>query len=177
MIFKFTDEEELKLVTQFVQWIDSIYDRSAVETIDRLAHKLEQCTGMIELSEEHQDNDDYNELICLYNIVKILDDISAEHVNAADTVYRVLKDYVTPSDVPRFLAMLNDNGIDPGWCDGMFENWASEEALGILAIDCMEIQSQHHVDMTRVYNWMSENKPTPNTNWKVESEKYHKEVF
>ena len=177
MIFKFTDEEQLKLITEFVSMIDKIYDESAVETISRLSHKLEHCNGMITLSEEHQDNDDYNELKCLYNIVKILNDVSAEHVNAAGDVYAVLKDYWSPSDVPRFLAMLNENGIDPGWCDYMFEHWASEEGIGQLAIDCMDIQSKHHVLMTGVYDWLNNNDPIKGTDWTVEAKKYRKEVF
>ena len=167
MIYKFIDEEQLKYVTEFAKMINNLYDHSAVETIDRVVYKLEHCTGMIELSEDTRDNNDYNELICLFNIVKMMNDISAEHVNAADDVYRVLKDYVSPSDVPRFLAMLNENGIDPGWCDYMFEHWASEEGMGQLAIDCM----------TGVYDWLNNNDPTPGTDWTAEARIYRKEVF
>jgi hypothetical protein len=177
MIFKFACPEDLKNVTEFAKMVNNIYDHSAVETIDRVAHKLEQSDGTIELSEDTHDNNDYNELVYLFNIVKILNDISAEHVNSADNVYRVLKDYVSPSDVPRFLAMIEENNIDPGWCDYMFEHWASEEGMGQLAIDCMDIQLKHHVSMTGVYDWLNNNDPTPGTDWTVEAKKYRKEVF
>ena len=177
MIYKFASQEELKNVTEFAKMINNIYDHSAVETIDRVAHKLEHSDGTIELSEDTHDNNDYNELICLYNIVKILNDVSAEHVDSAGNVYSVLKDYVVPSDVPRFLAMLKENDIDPGWCDSLFDDWVSGEGLGILAISCMEIQVKHHIDMTNVYSWLNTNEPIPGTNWKEEVAKYRKEVY
>lgn len=177
MIFKFANAIDQKMVSEFVDMIDKIYEQSAVETISRLSHKLKACDGTVELNEDHTDNDDYNELKCLYNIVKILNDVSAEHVNAADDVYIVLKDYWSPSDVPRFLSMLKENSIDPGWCDYMFEHWASGEGLGQLAIDCMEIQSKHNVLMHGAYHWMETNEPTPGIKWDKDAAKYRKEVF
>ena len=177
MIFKFTDEAELKIVTELVRLVNNIYDHSAVETISSLLHSLERCNGMIYLDEDERNNNDYNELVCLFNIVKMFSNLGEEDVSAADTVYKVLKDYAVPSDVPRFVAMLADFSINPRYCASLFEAWASEEAFGPIAIECMEIQAEHNVNMTGPYTWMQNNDPNPEVKWEEDAAKYRKEVF
>ena len=176
MVIQFEDEQQLKQVTQVVKSIAGIYDHSAVECLSTLTNKLEKCTGMIDLLEDHRDNDDYNEVICLFNIMKVIVDVGADEYNACGDIYTELKKRTSSSDVPRFLEMLRDYHVPAEYCTDLFKNWCSGEGTAVLAEDCLGIQTAHNIIMTPVWNWVCNNDASSETDWIEEVNKYKEAI-
>ena len=180
MVVTFEDKEQLQNISNLANQVENIYDHSAVETISRTAAALRAAVKDgkldVELCDEHEDNDDYNEIKCLFYMCKLLNNIGADEVNAGIEMYSKLKPICVKSDVPRFLHMLKDLNVDPHWCRQLFGDWCSGEGLGQIALDCMDIQDKHKVNLTHVFKWCENEKPNPETNYKSELEVYDKKV-
>ena len=180
VVVTFDDKEQLEAISNLANWIEKIYGHSAVATISETASILraskEQGNLDVELSDNHEDNDDYNEVKCLFYICKLANNIGADEVNAGIDMYQKLKPICVKSDVPRFLHMLKEFNVDPHWCRRLFSDWCSTESLGQIALDCMEIQVKQEINMTHVYHWCSEEEPNADTNYKQELEVFDKEV-
>lgn len=180
MVVTFYDKEQLEAISNLADWIEKVYEHSSVATISETASILraskEQGNLDVELSDNHEDNDDYNEVKCLFYICKLANNIGADEVNAGIEVYQKLKSICAKSDVLRFLHMLKEFNVDPHWCRPLFSDWCSAEGLGQIAIDCMDIQLKHNINMSYVYQWCSDEEPNPETNYKQELEVFDKEV-
>ena len=166
MIVQFKDQEERKLIARFIDLVAEVYEKSSVATIDAVSRALQKPELNVGLQET--DDLDTNQFVCFRSMIKILDSIGAEEVNAANDIRNRYPGEFQVSDVPRFREMLNKNGIDPRYCDDLFEQWCSGEGLGAIAISCLDIQVKHHVDMTDVYTWCEVNDPIPELDWRKE---------
>lgn len=160
------DEEERKQLTDMVENFGPLLSNSMI------------YAGLIAVLRRNEPqfilgDDEYKMLdkICL-----IYNNCSADYVNIGWEIHKSITTQ-TASDVPRFIAMLKERSINPSLCADLFSDWASGEGLGQMSIDCMEIQSKQHTDMTEVYKWIVDNEPTPGTDWKTEIKLYEKEVY
>lgn len=180
MVIQFEDEQQLDYVSNLVNRVEQIYDHSAVETISRTAAILRTAKKdkqlAVKLCDNHEDNDDYNEVICLFNIMKMIVDTDADEYNACGDIYTELKKCTSPSDVPRFLEMLRDYHVPAEYCVSMFKNWCSGEGTAILAESCMNIQTHRNIIMTPVWEWVCNNEASPNTDWREEVNKYKEAI-
>ena len=174
MVITFKDQYERKLIACFAEFIASVYEKSSVETIQAVSKVLQKPELTIGFQET--DDLDSNQFVCFRNIVRILDSIGAEEVNAANDIRNRYPGEFQVSDVPRFLEMLNKNGIDPKYCDDIFVYWCSGEGLASVAIACLDIQVKHHVDMTDVYTWCETNEPNPELDWRKERDIWYQRV-
>lgn len=176
MVIQFEDEQQLKQVTQVVKAVADIYNHSSVACICTLSSKLEQCTGKIDLLEDHRDNDDYNEVVCLFNTMKMIVDVGADEYNACSDIYTELKKRTSLSDVPRFLEMLRDYHVPAEYCTDLFGDWCSGEGIAGMAEKCMDIQANHNIIMTPVWEWICNNDASPDTDWQTELNKYKEAI-
>ena len=80
------------------------------------------------------------------------------------------------SDVPWFLAVLEENHIPAEYCVGLFSNWCSCEGTAAIAEKCMDIQAKYNIDMTTVWKQLSVNEPLPNTDWTEEVDRYKEAI-
>ncbi len=186
MVVTFGDKEQLKVIISLVNMVSGIYEHSAVSTISGVANRLTNLYNAIkdgpdgeikvELSEDHCDNDDHNEVLCLYNIVKMVNDSGADEVDAACDMYSVLKKHYAKSDVPWFLEMLKEYHIPAEYCIGLFRDWCSGEGTAILSEDCMGIQDKYNIIMTPVWNWVCNNAASSDTELHEEVNKYKEAI-
>lgn len=179
MVVTFEDKEQLECVTKFVDTVLGIYDYSAVSTISALANKLHCAYTDKELSIDITEDFDapYNDqLCCLYNICDLIARISADDTNAVIDMYNVLRKHYIKSDVPRFLEMLKEYKVPAEYCTGLFGHWCASEGLACLAEDCMDIQVQHNIIMTAVYEWVCHNDASPETDLHDEMNKYEEAI-
>lgn len=176
MIFQFKDEEELGLIKKFVRLVADVYDNSGVCTIDALARRLDTCNGKIDLDETKNLDDDMK--ICFRNMLRILDSIGADEVAAANEILQRCKHDFVEYEADNFIKMLNDKDIDPRICEQLFIDYVSKEGAGQISIDCFNIQEQHHVDMTSVWNWCLNYVPknSATSNWRDERVHYREKA-
>lgn len=180
MVVTFEDKEQLEFISNFVNLVSGIYDHSAVSTISTLANKLHCAYASKELSidfpEDPTDNHDNDQLYCLYSMCGVLNSIGADEVNAGIDMYDVLKKHYTKSDVPRFLEMLKEYRVPADYCVELFGDWCSNEGLAGMAEICMDIQANHNIIMTPVWEWVCKNEPLPGTDWREEVSKYKEAI-
>lgn len=186
MIITFEDKEQLKGISSLVNMVSGIYEHSAASTICNLAGKLSNLyTAMknipdreikVELSEDPADDHDNDEVLCLYNIIKMVNDSGADEVDAACDMYSVLRKHYIKSDVPRFLEMLRDYHVPAEYCVDLFKHWSSIEGTAILAEDCLSIQAKYNITMTLVWNWVCSNDASSETDWKEEVNRYKEAI-
>lgn len=175
MVITFKDQDERKLIARFVELVAEVYEKSSVATIDAVSRALQKPE--LNIGFQETDDLDTNQFVCFKSMIKILDSIGAEEVNAANDIRNRYPGEFQVSDIPRFREMLNKNGIDPKYCDDLFVYWCSNEGLGAIAIACLDIQAnQHHVDMTDVYTWCEANEPTAGLDWRKERDLWYQKV-
>lgn len=175
MVVTFDNDIQLAYVASVVKSMADVCSKSSTNTIGVLSDNLTRLLN----SEAKLDaifNGDSDQLVCLYNICHMLNNIGADEVNACSDMYLKLKKLCTKSDVPRFLEMLKQYNVPAEYCVGLFSCWCSYEGTACLAEKCMEIQSAYNIDMTAVWKWLSVNKASTDTDWPDEVDRY-KEVI
>lgn len=182
----FEDKQQLEGIVSLVNMVSGIYEHSAVSTISGIANRLTNLRNAmkdisdreikVELSEDHCDNDDHNEVLCLYNIIKMVNDSGADEVDAACDLYNKLKKHYVKSDVPRFLEMLDDYHVPAKYCVGIFSDWCSSEGTASMAEKCMDIQAARNIIMTPVWEWVCNNAASSDTDVQTEINKYKEAI-
>lgn len=186
MVITFEDKVQLKGITSLVNMVSGICDRSAVDTISTLAGRLAGLLAAVkdkpdiqlalDLTEYSEDKHDNDQLLCLYNIIKMVTYSGADEVDAACDLYSKLKKHYAKSDVSRFLEMLRDYHVPAGYCVALFGDWCSGEGLAVMAEKCMDIQAKYNIIMTPVWNWICNNNASSDTNWHEEVNKYKEAI-
>lgn len=180
MVVTFEDEEQLEYISNFVNLVSGIYAKSSVSTLKALANKLHGAytdkllnVDLDEYNEEHRNDD---QLYCLYSMCDVLNRIGADEVNAGIDMYDKLKEHYTESDVPQFLEVLRDYHVPAEYCTELFKYWCNCEGIGSMANECMNIQANHNIVMTPVWEWLLNNAPSPDTDYHVEMNKYKEAI-
>lgn len=171
MVVTFDNDNQLAYVTSVVKSMADVCSKSSTNTIGVLSDSLTRLLNSdVELTAIF--NDDSDQLVCLYNICRMLNNIGADEVNACSDMYLKLKKLCTKQEVQMFVGMLNKYNIHAEYCIELFINWCSGEGIAVMANECMRIQALHKVDMTPVWEWLCNNESLHYKNWEEEVKEY-----
>lgn len=184
MIITFDDAEQLEHISSLVSIVSDVYDKLTSTCLRSIADKLIKLKVALknnpevklELNLTENISLYYDQGYCLYKVCSLLSRVNANSVMVADDICNKLKAHCAESDIPRFLAMLNDNNVPAENCVGLFSSWCSCEGTADLAEKCMMVQSLLNNDMTAVWKWVCNNKPSPDTDWTEEVDRYKEAI-